>query len=148
MTTTRATASAPTRRAVLQEPTAAFPTVTVPMPDHRLTLNRVRTNPAYRVRLVAEHKDAARLAGLAALGDGPRPHFPPGARLVAWVAVERRKRGQVWDVSALIEALKPTFDGLNGLLYADDRQLVGFVVEWDRTPIGTGVVHITLTPMA
>jgi len=123
-------------------------TVTVPMPDHRLTLNRVRTNGAYRVRLVHEHKDTARLAALAALGSRERPYFAVGVNVVAWVAIERRKRGQRWDLGALIEALKPAIDGCTGIVYADDRQVVGVVVEWDQRPTGAGLAHLTFTKAA
>lgn len=122
-------------------------TVTVPMPDHRLTINRVRTNPAFRTRLVNEHKDAARLAAYAAIGQAARPHFPVGVNVVAWVAVERHKRGQRWDLGGLVEALKPAIDGCTGTIYADDRQVVGVVVEWDTKPTGTGIVHLTFAPV-
>lgn len=129
-------------------------TVTVPMPDHRLAANRVRTNPHTRHRLAMQHKHWASLAALVAIDSLPMdliptdggPIFPAGINLTAWIAVERRKRGQRWDLGGLVEALKPAFDGMSGLIYADDRQVGGVIVEWDTTPTGTGLVHLTFVP--
>lgn len=71
-----------------------------------------------------------------------RPYFPVGVNLVAWCHVERRKGGKRWDLGGLVEALKPAFDGLEGIVYANDSQVVGVMVEWDRRPTGTGVVVV------
>lgn len=121
--------------------------VVVALPDHRLTLNRAtsKRSGALRSRLVDEAKHEAVFATFGAdLPDLPRPLFPAGVALFVAYDVERRKRGQRWDASGMIEAMKPTLDAWNGILYADDKQIVGFAVRWDAKPTGRGVVTVTI----
>lgn len=116
-------------------------TLTLPLPRHDLSLNG-RLN--WRAQRRGQH-DQAEVAGftaLAALIDAPRPHFPAGLRLRVLIDVERRKRGNVWDTPAIIEATKGYLDGLQGLAYADDRQVRGIDVRWDATPTGRGLIHL------
>ena len=121
--------------------------VCVSLPDHRLTLNRVgsRQSGAMRARLVAEAKREAIFATFNdSMPDVPRPIFPAGVALFMAFDVERRKRGQRWDTSGLIEAMKSYQDAWNGILYADDRQIVGYGITWDERPTGRGIVTVTI----
>lgn len=116
-------------------------TLTLPLPRHDLSLNGRLT----RLRQWQGQQDQAEVAGftaIAALMDAPRPHFPAGLRLRVLIDVERRKRGNIWDTPAIIEATKGYLDGLQGLAYADDRQVRGLDVRWDATPTGRGLIHL------
>ena len=118
-------------------------TVVLNLPDHDLTLNRAGTNNKRRARLVREHKEAAMWVGMAAVHFACRPWFPEGTPLVAVCRVERLRGGKRWDFGGMIEALKPAFDGLQGTVYPNDKQVVGAVVLWDWRPTGTGIVRVT-----
>lgn len=119
--------------------------IVVSLPDHRLSLNRVKTNHGLRTKLVDEAKHEAIFATFAAdLPDVERPIFPAGVPLFMAFDVERKKRGQRWDTSGLIEAMKPYQDAWSGILYADDRQIVGYAVRWDLRPTGRGTVTVTI----
>lgn len=119
--------------------------VVLGLPDHDLTLNRRGGNEHARAKLVWAHKGAATLAALMTVPDESRPYFPAGVQVVAWCSIERRKRGQRWDFGAVVEACKPYFDGFNGIVWADDKQLMGMVVVWDERPTGQGIIKIKLT---
>ncbi len=118
-------------------------TVTLPLPDHRLSLNGRIGWQEQRRRQQAQATWAWQ-QGLLALDGASRPAFPAGVRVMVGLAVERRKGGKVWDAAAVIEACKGYLDGLNGIAYADDRQIAGFRVGWDERPTGAGVVHLTV----
>lgn len=123
--------------------------ITVPMPDYRLTLNQARSQQSgpMRSRLMGEaHSDAVVIARglLHAVGREGFLPFPAGMPVFVALDVERKKHGQRWDTAALIEAMKPTMDAWNGLLWADDKQIVGFAVRWDPKPTGRGVVTVTI----
>lgn len=122
-------------------------TVVLDFPDHRLTLNQVRMNPQYRIRLKDEHKSRAQMVGLATVPQDRRPWFPAGVRVVAWCEMERNRGGQRWDFGGVVEALKPAYDGLKGTVWADDKQLAGMYVLWDEKPTGAGIVKVTFKEM-
>lgn len=119
-------------------------TITLPLPDHNLTLNRVggRQGAAMRDRLVREHKDAARWLAYEAMRGKPFPLIGPDVPILIVVRVERRKRGQRWDAAGMIEACKAYGDGFQGEIYCDDKQIVAWAVLWDEKPTGAGVVHL------
>lgn len=122
-------------------------TIAVALPDHGLTTNRGHGNFAWRRRLVDTHRDAAMLVGYAAIPPEQRPFFA-GGPVFAVCRVERRKRGNRWDYGGMVEALKPAFDGLQGIVYANDSQVAGSIILWDEKPTGTGLVHVTFMPLA
>ena len=117
--------------------------LTLAMPDHALTLNRARTNPGKRNRLVGESKAKAKEVGEAAAPPLARPWFPGNTQVLAVCRVERHARGNRWDYGGMVEALKPALDGLQGIVYGNDKQVVGMVILWDEKPTGTGVVRVT-----
>lgn len=120
-------------------------TITLPLPDHALSLNGRGHWRAQRAGQLAQHEDAS----LVALGLVParsRPAFPLPARLMVDIDVERRPRGRVWDAAAVIEACKGYFDGLNGVVWGDDVQVTGFRVRFDKRPTGRGLVHLYIYP--
>lgn len=121
-------------------------TVVLDLPDHRLTINRIRTNPRFRQAMVDRHKEAAQLIGYATIATADRP-FYPAEPVFAVCRVERKKRGQRWDYGGMVEALKPAFDGLQGLAYTNDSQVAGSVILWDEQPTGTGLVQVTFVPL-
>jgi hypothetical protein len=119
--------------------------ITLPLPDHALSLNGRGHWRAQRAGQQAQH-EAALLAGLVAVPARLRPRFPLPARLMVDIDVERRARGKVWDAAAVIEACKGYFDGLNGLAWGDDVQVSGFRVRFDKRPTGRGLVHLYIYP--
>jgi hypothetical protein len=119
--------------------------ITLPLPDHALSLNGRGHWRAQRAGQRAQH-EVALLAGLATIPARLRPRFPLPARLMVDIDVERRARGKVWDAAAVIEACKGYFDGLNGLAWGDDVQVSGFRVRFDKRPTGRGLVHLYIYP--
>lgn len=119
-------------------------TITLPLPDHDLSLNG-RIGWREQRQGQRDQKELAALVGLATLAGAPRPHFPAGLRLRVGIDVERRKRGLIWDTPAIIEATKGYLDGLNGVAYADDRQVRSFDVRWDAKPTGRGLIHLYIS---
>lgn len=122
-------------------------TVTLPMPDRRLSLNG-REHWRTVAKLRAEQHELAMYEGSAAL-NMQREMYPayPAEPVSVFIDVERktpRARGQskVWDAAALIEATKGYLDGLNGIVYADDTQVRSFQVRWDAKPTGNGLIHL------
>ena len=122
-------------------------TITLPIPDHRLTANG-RLGWRAKARLVREHRAWA--AGEAAnavnrSGATSRPFFPPGTPVRVTVQVKRKKGGKRWDNQAVIESLKPAADGMEGHIFDNDKCLQWGEVEWDAKPDGAGQVILTLT---
>ena len=112
-------------------------------PDRRLALNQIRTHPKVRDRLRDEYKlEGARVAQ-AAIPAELRPVYPAGVALAVAVRCERARGGQRWDAAGIVEALKPAIDGMNGILWADDKQIAIWIVEWDARPTGGAQVFVT-----
>lgn len=122
-------------------------TLTLPLPDHDLSLNG-RVGWREQRRGQREQKELAALVALATLAGAPRPHFPAGVRLRVLIDVERRTRGNIWDTPAIIEATKGYLDGLEGYAYANDRQVRAFEVRWDAKPTGRGLIHLYISAYA
>lgn len=119
-------------------------TITLPLPRHDLSLNG-RINWGAQRRGQHEQAEAAGFVALATLIDAPRPHFPAGTPVRVLIDVERRKKGNVWDTPAIIEATKGYLDGLEGHAYANDRQVRAFEVRWDARPTGRGLIHLYIS---
>lgn len=80
-------------------------TIELPLPDHALSLNgrghwRGKHDGQQDQHLMASLVAESRIA------PDQRPAFPLPMRLHVDIDVERRRRGKVWDASAIIEACK------------------------------------------
>lgn len=124
--------------------------ITLPMPSHDLTLNRVtRRHPGHIARIKRQHRNDARLAALVATPAEWRPAFGE-APVRLDVEIRRRARGQRWDDSAMVEALKPYMDGIedSGAVFLNDQQVRWGDISWDDRPTGEGVVILTFSGAA
>ena len=130
--------------------------VELPLPARELCGNGYL--PKFRgPRIVREHREAARLAGLAALRSvgfvredgGPRAawYFPSGrvrvevtVRRAPWWSARRLDDDNLW------RGCKPFLDGLQDVaVVADDRQFfLAGPVRWERPDTGAGGVTLTL----
>lgn len=124
--------------------TRATVTVVLPYPDHRLSLNgREHWRTIHRLR--QEQHEAAALVAAAVVPAQARPWFGADVPLFVTLTMARPARGKRWDSAAAIEACKGFCDGLNGIVYRDDSQIVGFRVEWTHDPAGRGLVRVRVT---
>lgn len=122
--------------------------LTLSFPDRRLSLNQIRTHPRVRDRLRDAYKMEAARQGQADIPAECRPVYPAGARLLVAIRCERARGGKVWDAAGIIEACKSAADGLNGILWHDDKQIAAWVVLWDTKPTGRGVIRISAHEIA
>ncbi len=126
----------------------------LPLPDHKLTINgrkkhgRTRAGHAAIARIEAEHKDdATRVAGQALL-DKPWPYFPKGTQLKVNLAIKKAsKRSKAWYRSAVIEAMKPYMDAMNGIVYDDDVALHWGEVSWEGVYAEPGWMAVSFIPL-
>lgn len=122
--------------------------LTLPMPDRRLSLNGREHWRTVRAGQQAQHQLSA-YAALVVLDDMPSPKIPyPDAKVSVFIDVERKKGGHVWDTAGIIEACKGYCDGLEGLIYTDDKQIRGFQVRWDKEPTGNGLIHLYIRALS
>lgn len=136
-------------------------TFCMPMPSHSLTKNRATKaqspQAASHLRAIARsHRAAAKNAATSFVNQVPPrgefeyqcpPFFPDFVEVEVYLRVERAARGQRWDTSGVIEAMKAYLDGFEGLVYANDSSVVYWApVEWDDKPTwgaGAGRIYIT-----
>ena len=124
--------------------TRATVTLSLPYPDHRLSLNgREHWRTIHRLR--QEQHGAAALVAASVVPAQARPWFAADVPLFVTLTMARPARGKRWDCAACIEATKAALDAFNGIVYRDDAQIVGFRVEWTRDPAGAGLVRVRVT---
>lgn len=118
-------------------------TITLPLPDRHLTLNG-RLHWRVKARLVKQHREWAEMKARSLIQQ--RPHFPAGAKVRVDVRIERKKYGQKWDSTAIIEATKSYIDGFQDAgVYLNDSCVRWGEVEWDAKPTGKGIIVMSLS---
>ena len=121
-------------------------TISLPMPDRRLSLNGREHWRTVRAGQQAQHRYAEVVAKVQASG-WPVPVYA-SERMSIFIDVERKKGGQRRDTAGLIEAVKGFCDGLNGIVYTDDAQIRSFAVRWDAKPTGNGLIHLYIRALS
>lgn len=119
--------------------------ITLPMPDRNLSLNGRMHWRQQRAGQI-DQQQVAQLAAVVSLRRQHPEHtqYPlyPADKVSVLIDVERKKRGQVWDASACVEAVKGYMDGLEGWVYTNDQQIRSYAVRWDARPTGSGLIHL------
>lgn len=120
---------------------ARAPVLALPFPDHRLSLNS-RSTRKTRIMVALKAKDDAGWLAKRLYPEDRWPYYPH-QRVMGIIYCERESaRAQVWDVSGIIEACKPYADALNGIVYTDDAQIIGWIVQFDERPTKRGIIHL------
>lgn len=123
-------------------------TISLPMPDRRLSLNgREHWRTVAKLRAdqheLAYHacRDAMFLWTMEEERGYDYPLYRTEKVSVS-IDVERKMRGHVWDTAGIVEACKGYCDGFNEVIYTDDTQIRSFAVRWDAKPTGNGLIHL------
>jgi hypothetical protein len=115
----------------------------VSLPSYRLSPNGTR-NRYERARLAKAARDEAALSCLI-LPEHSRPLWPRGTVTVSALIV-LPKGGRRLDDDNAKALFKATLDGVQGLVVANDRQLVWGAITWDRDArVTAGIVRLEFT---
>lgn len=122
-------------------------TISLPVPDRRLSLNG-REHWRTVAKLRAEQHEIAQYTAINLAAARVMAPLYPAVRVSVSIDVERKVRGQAWDTAGIIEATKGYLDGLNGIVYTDDAQIRVFAVRWDAKPTGNGLIHLYIRALS
>lgn len=117
--------------------------LTIPAcPDAVLSPN-ARSHWSRRASLVRDARWLAETVARNHLRDASLPVFDGPVTVRATIAWGRGR--QTVDADNALAMLKPTFDGLNRIVWEDDRQCMFLPVEQQRDPAGVGFIVIEVS---